>query len=221
MQDTIATITTAWQRAFPEHARALRPEHANALGTRWETWRRNGVPNDRPHPRFAFEETPSLSSLARQMLALEGADVDGWERLFRELGVEHLLVLLGQRWTSATCHDARGLPPERERLIAAASSAHDERDALSVAGRALAKHAQRSEDAHWGEVRGSSADKNATALAHLTRILDGATWWNVFEHHAHETVYEARLPSGHGARWTGDGARFIGFLDPFDAEERF
>ena len=38
---------------------------------------------------------------------------------------------------------------------------------------------------------------------------DSATWWNVFGHFAHEVVYEARVPSGHGARWGFGGDEFI------------
>ena len=50
-------------------------------------------------------------------------------------------------------------------------------------------------------------------------ILDAATWWNVFGHFQHDVVYEARVPSGHGARWGFGGNEFIGFLEPFDEEK--
>jgi hypothetical protein len=53
------------------------------------------------------------------------------------------------------------------------------------------------------------------ARAVLERILDEQTWWNVFGHFQHEVVYEARVPSGHGARWVKGVAAFIGFLEPF------
>jgi len=32
-------------------------------------------------------------------------------------------------------------------------------------------------------------------------------------------VFEARLPTGHGARWGHGGEEFIGFLEPFDEEK--
>ena len=64
---------------------------------------------------------------------------------------------------------------------------------------------------------GPTAVRNAQAIEVLTRVLTGRTWWNVFGHFAHDTVFEARLPTGHGARWGHDGTEFIGFLEPFDA----
>ena len=63
---------------------------------------------------------------------------------------------------------------------------------------------------------------SVSAAAIFIRLADApplaiATWRNVFGHHQHETVFEARQPSGHGARWGGGGATFIGFLEPFEA----
>jgi hypothetical protein len=89
-----------------------------------------------------------------------------------------------------------------------------------VAARAWEKHAPRSGEAFWGKVTGNDRDKNAAALALVRKILTGATWWNVFGHYVHDTVFEARVPGGHGARWGRDGAVFIGFLEPFLNEER-
>ena len=48
-------------------------------------------------------------------------------------------------------------------------------------------------------------DKNAAARQLIETILGGATWWNVFGHYAHDTVFEARLPSGH--RESASGGR--------------
>jgi hypothetical protein len=87
-----------------------------------------------------------------------------------------------------------------------------------VAARALAKHAHRSPAKFWGDVRGSVGDKNEAAAAVLAGILDAATWWNVFGHCKHDTVFEARVPDGHGARWGRDGEEFIGFLEPFEED---
>jgi hypothetical protein len=42
----------------------------------------------------------------------------------------------------------------------------------------------------------------------------------VFGHFQHEVVYEARVRSGHGARWAQGGAEFIGFLEPFLGGEK-
>src|SRR2546425_1024649 len=82
------------------------------------------------------------------------------------------------------------------------------------AARALDKHAHR-DAGHWGVSRGGNDEKNEQALALVERVLDEATWWNVFGHFKHGIVYEARLPAGQGARWAVAGPRLIGFLEPF------
>jgi hypothetical protein len=121
------------------------------------------------------------------------------------------------RQTPGSLLDARAIPPEKARLLAAAAELLE--DDLTVAARALSKHAPRASGGFWGEVRGSVAEKNRAALAVVEAILGAATWWNVFEHYKHGVVYEARAASGHGVRFSGDGARLIGFLEPFFEEE--
>ncbi len=73
----------------------------------------------------------------------------------------------------------------------------------------------RSGAAFWGVVRGGVADHNRTALGLVRRILREATWWNVYGHFQQGTVFEARIASGHGARWQTVGPIFVGFLEPF------
>lgn len=194
------------------------------LATRLLTCSRHGIP-DRSLPSFAGEVTPPLSDAFapfRPALTAWHAAPDAAEvlpllvRAIEEAGVKHLLVLLGQRLTSASLVDPRAIPPARARLLAVALALHGERDRLSVAGRALAKHAHRSPSAFWGQVSGSSDEKNAAAERMLRHLLDEATWWNVFGHFKHETVFEVRVPTGHGARWGHGGDAFIGFLEPFE-----
>src|SRR5262249_17815533 len=134
-------------------------------------------------------------------------------------GTRNLLILLGQRFTPASITDARAIPPARAQLLGAANREHNPADHLTVAARALTKHVPRAGGGVWGEVRGSVAGKNARASQLLTAIRDNATWWNVFGHFQHELVYEARAPSGHGARWGFGGRDFIGFLEPFDEDK--
>jgi hypothetical protein len=86
-----------------------------------------------------------------------------------------------------------------------------------VAARALDKHVGRSATEWWAPVAGPADVRNERARSVVESILAGATWWNVFGHFQHELVYEARLPSGHGARWRLDPLRFVGFLEPFEA----
>ena len=99
-------------------------------------------------------------------------------------------------------------PPKRDSRRAAR---------LTVAARALHKHADRGTERFWGSAAGPEAAKNAHARAVLERVLAEAVWLN-----AHctgglaEPLFEARVPEGYGARWalTADGARFRGFLEP-------
>jgi hypothetical protein len=186
---------------------------------------RQGVPGSHPPPHFEAECTPPLEEVFapfRRPLAAWHDSPDAPEvpallaDALAEGGSRTVLVLLGQRLTPASLTDARGFPPSRLILLASATQLHTEGEALTVVARALTKHVHRAPDAFWGDVSGPPEQKNALALAHLHNILDHSTWWNVFGHFQHETVFEARLPSGHGARWGARGETFIGFLEPFD-----
>jgi hypothetical protein len=201
------------------HARLYSGELLDRLADRLLQFARDGPATELPPPHFAAEQTPPpAEAFAPFRHALEKwpDDPDLPRRLADALlavGCPGLLLLLGQRLTPASVTDARAIPPERGRLLAAADRAG--RQGLSVAGRALAKHAPRSPGSFWGVASGPVAVKNAAARAAVARVLDGATWWNVFGHPEHGLVYEARLPSGHGVRWRHPGDEFIGFLEPF------
>lgn len=175
----------------------------------------NGVV-ERPPPHFAEEVTPPVGPVFdRFRPVLASADPQAWAEAVAAVGVGGLLLLLGQRRTPASLTGVDGLPPARAKLLASAAEPCNPGGVLTVAGRAWAKHAPRSDAAFWGTVSGGDRDKNAASMALIERILDGATWTNVFGHYLHGTVFEARLPSGHGARWGQGGAEFIGFLEPF------
>jgi hypothetical protein len=212
------------------NARLHEEEHLIRLASRLLRCHEQGVPAERLLPHFAAECTPPLAdtlAFFRDALTLwQGATddqtaivVQAFARALEIAGTAHLLLLLGQRLTSASLTDARAIPPTRAELLASANRPYSPADPLTVAGRALTKHFHRSPDAFWGEVRGSTGAKNANALRVLNLILDNPTWWNVFGHFAHEVVFEARLPTGHGARWGHGGHEFIGFLEPFDEEK--
>jgi hypothetical protein len=196
-----------------------------ALSTRLLVFARQGVPAGTPPPAFSAECTPPLA----EAFALFQPAVAAWHDApdspavpgmladaLAAAGVRNVLVLLGQRLTPASLTDASALPPSRARLLASAMRSLSAGDALSVAARALSKHAPRSTGTFWGKVTGSVADKNAAARRLLEQILDETTWWNVFGHPKHVLVYEARVASGHGARWGHGGDEFIGFLEPFE-----
>jgi hypothetical protein len=209
-----------------EHARLFsEEEHLARLGDRLFQCARHGIPETLPPPHFSAECTPPLATAFapfREVVVAWHLHPDSPElpalmaQALVEAGCGNILLLLGQRRTPASLTDARAIPPCRARLIASAVRPHAPGEILTVAGRALTKHAVRAEDAFWGTVSGTTPQKNALALQHIENILDHTTWWNVFGHFQHELVYEARLASGHGARWGQAGDTFIGFLEPFD-----
>jgi hypothetical protein len=199
-----------------EHARLFQPEHLSKLAARLRSFAEQGVPAAPPPPHFAAECTPPL----REPWEFFGEAVAVGEPAtlacaIVAAGCGNVLLLLGQRRTPASLTDARAIPPARAELLASAGAPHPDGGGLTVAARALTKHVPRASGEFWGEVSGPTAAKNAAAERVLLRILDDVTWWNVFGHFQHEVVYEARGPSGHGARWAHGGTEFIGFLEPF------
>lgn len=216
---TLDAITAALRHLPAEFrdrlARLWHPDHLGRLARNLDRLAAEGVAVPRPH--FAAEVTPPVGpvfeTVRSSMSGNRPADLAG---AFVEIGCDGLLLLMGQRRTPASLTDETGIPPTDAELWASATARHNPSDALTVAARALAKHCHRSAEAFWGTATGPTAARNAHAEAVLRRILDGRTWWNVFGHFAHETVFEARLPTGHGARWGANGATLIGFLEPFD-----
>ena len=210
---------------FRVYAKLFEPEHVERLASRLLNFWEHGVPASFPEPHFSVECTPPLS----EVFAPFETSLIAWERASDKLasqllqqfaasivaaGCKNILILLGQRLTPASLTDVQGIPPTRAQLIAAVQQPYNKE--MTVAGRAWSKHAHRSPDKFWGEVRGSSADKNQAAFKLIVSIMDNTTWWNIFGHFQHETVYEARVPTGHGVRWGKGGNELIGFLEPFD-----
>jgi hypothetical protein len=228
LHETLRACVPLLPDAFrAEHARLFEEEHVARLAGRLLDLAEHGVPAQPPPPHFAAESTPPLTeawAFFRDPVAawraapapLDPEVLRSFADALTAAGTRNLLLLLGQRLTPASITDARAIPPTRARLLAAANREHNPANHLTVAARALTKHVHRSPEAFWGDVSGPVPHKNALAVRVLTGILDNATWWNVFGHFAHETVFEARVPSGHGARWGLGGDEFIGFLEPFD-----
>src|SRR5262249_59482580 len=122
-----------------------------------DQFRRTGVPAEPPPPRFAVElPLPLAEAFAPFRSAVTAEAV-------RAAGCPGLLLLLGQRLTPASVTAARSIPRPRAELLAAAAAPN--RQGLSAAARALAKHAGRSAGAFWELPRGPVAARNAAALA--------------------------------------------------------
>lgn len=215
------TVVQTYQRLF------LEEEHFIKLAQKLICFATEGVPESFPLPHFNVECTPPLKEAYRffekamQQFFSETSSPEIINTLLAEalqqaLG-QNILILLGQRITPASLTDARGIPPTKAQLLASASQLYDQ--GLTVGARAWSKHAHRSTDQFWGEVKGSTEAKNQKAFQLISYILDHTTWWNIFGHYKHDIVYEARVPAGQGVRWGHSGKELIGFLEPFLNEE--
>ncbi len=225
LQDAVAFLPETFRTS---NARLFLPEHLTKLAARLAAFHASGVPTDRPPPYFDEEITPPLGpvyapfeAVLRQLLAEDAEParpvLEGLARAMLTVGCSGLLLLLGQRRTPASLEDARAIPPPRAALLAAADRPHSPTDPLTVAARALAKHAARNPDPWWGKVTGTVPQKNEAARQILEKLLEAPTWWNCFGHYKHEVVYEVRVRTGHGARWGLASLELIGFLEPFTA----
>jgi hypothetical protein len=94
--------------------------------------------------------------------------------------------------------------------------ARGEPSLLTVAGRALTKHAPRDTSTRfWGQARGSKAQINSLANWAIARILSEATWVNLHSLPHEELALEVRQAEGFGCRWTLEPfPAFRGFLEP-------
>jgi len=131
-----------------------------------------------------------------------------------ETSFANILILSGQRLTSASIQDENAIPPLQRDLLNYSFKAHN--DQISKAVRAWEKHAQRSTESFWGTVKGNSEDKEIKVKKLIEHMLKHKTWWNIFTHYKHEIVYEIRILSGHGIRWKKETLELIGFLEPFE-----
>ncbi|MCP4522143.1 MAG: hypothetical protein GY827_10705 [Cytophagales bacterium] len=140
-----------------------------------------------------------------------------WAKALEECPFKNLLLILGQRLTPASVQDQLGIPPLKQELLRSSFQSFNEH--ISVATRAWEKHIGRSIDNFWGEIKGNPKQREQYVLDLVSSMIDDKTWWNIFYHYKHELVYEIRVASGHGIRWSADGSSFIGFLEPFLNED--
>uniref|UniRef100_A0ACD6A2K0 Uncharacterized protein n=1 Tax=Avena sativa TaxID=4498 RepID=A0ACD6A2K0_AVESA len=127
--------------------------------------------------------------------------------------------LLGLANTAGTVPD--GLPPPRSVLISSCMKLHKptvKTCSLTDAARALSKHVHRSSDGWWGCLHGSDPDKNQLSSQVIDRLLRECCWINVHLTQPYGPVFEIRVHEGYGARWSNDGLKFIGFLEPYSPD---
>lgn len=152
----------------------------------------------------------------KSLQAFEKGSVDLKPKLIKmleETPFEILLLILGQRLTSASRRDEAGVPPSKVILLQSCFLPFNKD--ISVAARAWEKHVGRKKDSIFGEVKGNSKEKQQKVEKLIHHIISNKTWWNVFCHYKHDLVYEIRIANGQGMRWSADGKQFIGFLEDF------
>ncbi|KAI4324339.1 hypothetical protein L6164_023886 [Bauhinia variegata] len=136
--------------------------------------------------------------------------------LFSGLSYDGVQGLLGVMHTIGTIPNA--LPPPASTLLTSFNLPYDpnvKASSLTHGARALAKHTHRSSNRHWASLEGSDANKNRIAVDVIDHLMAHCCWLNVHIVPPHGAVFEIRDADGYGARWTEDGKKFIGFLEPY------
>ncbi len=211
-------ISSDWKNKYAE---LLSSEHWNTLGQRIFLFVFKNEIYHNPLPIFHEEilaDYPRHYQYVEKLKCIveksENESIEMVAKAIEGTPIESLLIILGQRKTSATITDEKGIPPIKEQLLESCFEPYNEH--ICKAARAREKHVSRNEkDAFWGEIEGSPAEKEQATKIMVKRIIEEKTWWNVFSHYKHGIVYEIRIASGEGIRWKKNELELIGFLEPF------
>ncbi len=217
-KQSIPFISEDWKNKY---ANLLSHEHWNKIGERIFLFIFEHKIHHNPLPAFNEEiiaDYPSHYQHFEQLKSIEDKTKDEQAQLvaktIEKTPIESLLIILGQRKTPATISDENGIPPVKEELLKSCFEPYNAQ--ICKAARAREKHISRNkEDAFWGNIEGTPADKEEVAKAIVKKIIKEKTWWNVFTHYKHDVVYEVRVASGQGIRWKKSDLELIGFLEPF------
>ncbi|XP_063939246.1 uncharacterized protein LOC108200036 isoform X3 [Daucus carota subsp. sativus] len=139
---------------------------------------------------------------------------DAMASIIRGLSYKGVQQLLGIVHTEGT--SLMALPPPRSSILSSFLSPHNanvKSSTLTVGARSLAKHVHRSSLRFWGNFCDSA--KNLLALDVIRKLLANCCWLNLHIVPPHGVVFEIRVADGYGARWSEDGTKFIGFLEPY------
>ena len=188
------------------------------FSSKLEYYFENGVHLDRL-PKYQEEIKIDFSETVNQFKSVLDTNGEG-EELYRQIAhlleitaFQQLLLILGQRLTSASVTDENGIPPLREILLASCEQPFNQE--ISCARRAWEKHLSRGYTDFWGTMKGNNQEKEALVFQKINYVIENATWWNIFGHYKHGYVYEIRIDNGNGIRWNQEGTKLIGFLEPF------
>lgn len=215
---SISFITPDWKRLYGD---LLVDEHWNIIGANIYSFVFHGEIHHHPLPRFDeeiivdYREHYHYFEPLRSLVGKpEHEQVQFIADLIQEAPIESILIILGQRKTSATISDSGGIPPTKEALFERSFEPYN--DQVCKAARAREKHVSRNKHGNfWGKIKGTPAEKEQAAKAIVQKVIEEKTWWNVFTHYKHDVVYEVRVASGEGIRWRKKDLELIGFLEPF------
>ncbi|MGB0863382.1 MAG: hypothetical protein ACPGXZ_10710 [Saprospiraceae bacterium] len=216
--DAIPLLSLEWKGRYAE---LLHHEHWNIIGHRIFFYLFKNEISHNPLPFFDEEIVPDYvihyQYLKKIELIIEKNDNEKAQfiaKIIEETPVESLLIILGQRKTSATITDENGIPPITEQLLKNSFLPYNPH--TSKASRAREKHISRNKETSvWGKIEGNPSQKEQVTKMIVKKIIEEKTWWNVFTHYKHGVVYEVRIASGQGIRWKKDNLELIGFLEPF------
>ena len=201
-----------------KHLRFLHPEILSKFSHQLEYYFEKGVHLDRL-PYYQEEIKIDFSETVNQFKSVFVANSEGEElycqiaSLLETIPFQQLLLILGQRLTSASLTDENGIPPLKETLLASCQQPFNQE--ISCARRAWEKHLSRGYTDFWGMRKGNNQEKETIVFQKINYVIEHASWWNIFGHYKHGYVYEIRMDNGNGIRWNQDGTKLIGFLEPF------
>jgi hypothetical protein len=185
-----------------------------------------------PASHFGLTEICTLNELIPPPPSKQPMDIDECTRWIQHAGDDGIYAILGCRRTIGTIQLSTPpsylLPPTIPQLLDASRKLHKPhtKSSLTVAARALAKHAHRGTERFFGILKGSEAQKNEHADRVIQRLIDEAMWMNIHCFGGIDEsnpVLEIRTYEGYGARWSGiwksdillpEDVEFRGFLEP-------
>lgn len=213
--NSIEYINPLWNEKYH---RFLHNDILIQFSSKLEYYFEKGVHLDRL-PYYQEEIKIDFSETVNQFKSVLIANSEG-EELYRQIAqlleitpFQQLLLILGQRLTSASVTDENGIPPLKEILLASCQKPFNQE--ISCARRAWEKHLSRGYTDFWGAMKGNNQEKEALVFQKINNVIEHATWWNIFGHYKHGYVYEIRIDNGNGIRWNQEGTKLIGFLEPF------
>ncbi|KAL9162476.1 hypothetical protein ABFS82_07G092200 [Erythranthe guttata] len=164
----------------------------------------------------SFHEMLKMESLAKVLPGVPSIEEGTCGSGLSCSGVQKLLGFVETIGTNP-----ESLPPTTSTLLStflATHNRHVKGSTLTNGARALSKHINRSSQGYWGALNGNDYEKNRQAVEVINRVMSECIWMNMHTVQPHGCIFEIRTRDGYGARWSGDGIKFIGFLEPYEVD---